>query len=127
MEGVIVHTEHVYREMSVSAVVLLLAITICGLSVIAFMTIRSFKKKDGKRWEVAMILAILTLFFGAADIWAVNSMFTIHTNKIVTIDDTVCFNEFFDRYEIVDQDGKLYTVRELPIEEIESEDAGDNE
>lgn len=30
----------------------------------------------------------------------------------VTIDDSVSMNEFLDRYEILDQEGKIYTVKE---------------
>ena len=30
----------------------------------------------------------------------------------VTIDDSVSMNEFLDKYEILDQEGKIYTVRE---------------
>lgn len=30
----------------------------------------------------------------------------------VTIDDTVSMNEFLEQYEIIDQEGKIYTVRE---------------
>ena len=31
----------------------------------------------------------------------------------VTISDEVSMNEFFDKYEIIDQEGKTYTVREV--------------
>ena len=34
------------------------------------------------------------------------------TQYKVTIDDSVSMNEFLDKYEIIDQDGKIYTVRE---------------
>lgn len=34
------------------------------------------------------------------------------THYEVIIDDTVSMNEFMDRYEIVDQEGRIYTVRE---------------
>ena len=34
------------------------------------------------------------------------------TEYKVTIDDTVSMNEFLERYEIIDQEGKIYTVRE---------------
>ncbi len=34
------------------------------------------------------------------------------TQYKVTISDEVSMNEFLERYEIVDQDGKIYTVRE---------------
>ena len=30
----------------------------------------------------------------------------------VTIDDSVSMNEFMDKYEILDQEGKIYTVKE---------------
>ena len=30
----------------------------------------------------------------------------------VTIDDSVSMNEFTDKYEIIDQEGKIYTVKE---------------
>lgn len=34
------------------------------------------------------------------------------THYKVTIDDSVSMNEFLDKYEILDQEGKLYTVKE---------------
>lgn len=34
------------------------------------------------------------------------------THYKVTIDDSVSMNEFIDKYEILDQEGKIYTVRE---------------
>lgn len=34
------------------------------------------------------------------------------TQYKVTIDDTVSMNEFIEKYEIVGQEGKIYTVRE---------------
>lgn len=34
------------------------------------------------------------------------------TQYKVTIDDSVSMNEFMDNYEILDQEGKIYTVRE---------------
>lgn len=34
------------------------------------------------------------------------------THYKVTIDNSVSMNEFLDKYEIIDQDGKIYTVRE---------------
>lgn len=34
------------------------------------------------------------------------------THYKVTIDDSVSMNEFLDKYEVLDQEGKIYTVRE---------------
>jgi uncharacterized protein YacL len=35
-----------------------------------------------------------------------------HVEYQVTIDDSVSMNEFLDKYEILDQEGKIYTVKE---------------
>ena len=35
-----------------------------------------------------------------------------HVEYKVTIDDSVSMNEFLDKYEILDQEGKIYTVKE---------------
>lgn len=35
------------------------------------------------------------------------------TQYKVTISDEVSMNEFLERYEIIDQEGKIYTVREV--------------
>lgn len=35
-----------------------------------------------------------------------------HIEYKVTIDDSVSMNEFLDKYEIIDQEGKIYTVKE---------------
>ena len=35
-----------------------------------------------------------------------------HFEYKVTIDDSVLMNEFLDKYEILDQEGKIYTVKE---------------
>ena len=35
-----------------------------------------------------------------------------YTEYKVTIDDSVSMNEFLDKYEILDQEGKIYTVKE---------------
>ena len=35
-----------------------------------------------------------------------------HIEYKVTIDDSVSMNEFMDKYEILDQEGKIYTVKE---------------
>lgn len=40
---------------------------------------------------------------------------TFHTEYIVTIDDSVGFNEFTRQYEIVSQDGDVYTVIEKEL------------
>ncbi len=59
----------------------------------------------------AGIIAFLlcTLFFGCLGIGEYE---TGEYEYKVTIDDSVSMNEFLDKYEILDQEGKIYTVKE---------------
>lgn len=38
---------------------------------------------------------------------------TFHTEYVVEINDSVGFNEFYNHYDIISQDGDIYTVREV--------------
>lgn len=40
-----------------------------------------------------------------------------HNEYKVTIDDSVSMNEFLDKYEILDQEGKIYTIKEKTNED----------
>ena len=44
--------------------------------------------------------------------WLLAEPTEYETEYKVTIDDAVSMNEFLERYEIIDQEGKIYTVRE---------------
>ena len=56
----------------------------------------------------ALIGIVVWIMVGAAT-WKPT---TYETHYKVTIDDSVSMNEFLDRYEILDQEGKIYTVKE---------------
>ena len=59
-------------------------------------------------------ITFLCFFFGAliTVITATESDTIDHIEYKVTIDDSVSMNEFLDKYEILDQEGKIYTVKE---------------
>lgn len=57
---------------------------------------------------VLLIGAILVGVFGSG----YNKNSISHIEHKVTIDDSVSMNEFLDKYEILDQEGKIYTVKE---------------
>ena len=38
---------------------------------------------------------------------------TFHTEYVVEVNDSVGFNEFYNHYDIISQDGDIYTVREV--------------
>lgn len=45
------------------------------------------------------------------------------TRYKITISDEVSMNDFLERYEILDQEGKIYTVREVGVEDGEEKAA----
>ena len=54
----------------------------------------------------ALILSpLLTAAFGQKEVGT-------ETHYKVTVDDSVSMTEFLDKYEIIDQEGKIYTVKE---------------
>jgi hypothetical protein len=60
---------------------------------------------------IFMVLILISItFFALALTDNTNSI--NHLEYKVTIDDSVSMNEFLDKYEILDQEGKIYTVKE---------------
>ncbi len=60
---------------------------------------------------VALILMLVCVVLGALGLIK-NKTDISHIEYKVTIDDSVSMNEFLDKYEILDQEGKIYTVKE---------------
>ena len=58
--------------------------------------------------SISMIVCIAIGVLGLTD----NENNVNHIEYKVTIDDSVSMNEFLDKYEILDQEGKIYTVKE---------------
>ena len=56
----------------------------------------------------AMVGSIFVMIFSDTE----NKNSINHIEYKVTIDDSVSMNEFLDKYEILDQEGKIYTVKE---------------
>jgi hypothetical protein len=56
--------------------------------------------------------AVLGCFFGAICGSSISITTSYETQYKVIISDEVSMNEFLERYEIIDQEGKIYTVRE---------------
>lgn len=59
---------------------------------------------------IAIALAFAALIGGVSETGAPTEF---ETRYKVTISDEVSMNEFLERYEIVDQDGKIFIVREV--------------
>lgn len=62
---------------------------------------------------VALVpISFMGLIFGALLGIALSEPTKHETHYEVTISDEVNFNEFVEKYEVIEQDGKIYTVRE---------------
>jgi hypothetical protein len=55
---------------------------------------------------------LIGLFFGVGVGFGEGMLTKYETHYKVIISDEVSMNEFLERYEIMDQEGKIYTVRE---------------
>ena len=61
---------------------------------------------SGIVFAVCILLGILFLCIG------ITNRNENHVEYKVILDDDVSYNEFISRYEMVDQDGKIYTIKE---------------
>ena len=84
-------------------------------SVIGFFALlREYRDEIVSNAVVSILCGILCgVFFGllCSNIFYPNPT-EYETQYKVTIDDSVSMNDFNEKYEIVDQDGRIYTVRE---------------
>ena len=67
------------------------------------------------KWFGTLLLVVLCSFIIGCNVMCLAEHETDEVDYIeykVTIDDSVSMNEFLDKYEILDQEGKIYTVRE---------------
>jgi hypothetical protein len=82
----------------------------CGFIFVMLMIISIVNERG-----IGVILSIIAIIAsivvaGLGD--GINTNSVHHIEYKVTIDDSVSMNEFLDKYEILDQEGKIYTVRE---------------
>lgn len=61
----------------------------------------------------SFISAVFVIVSVIGMITATIALIDTHTEYKITADDSVSLNELISRYEIISQDGKLFTVREL--------------
>lgn len=117
MDGVIIHAEHVYRESSLEIVIFLAILLIAMIAIFFLAALKAFQKKSKDKWFFFTMVIVSTVFSGVFFPMAVTDYQTIHKDYVVTVDDSVGFNEFNNTYEIISQDGSLYTVRLLEQQE----------
>ena len=113
VDGVAILTTHVYRTAELWETIFGSVLIFLMIGLLWLATWIAIAANSNHETLIGIILAVcwLAAFVGIEfAIW--NDYMTIYTDHIVTIDDTVNFNEFSERYEVISQDGALYTIRE---------------
>ena len=82
--------------------------------IMAFVSYRNYKFFDPANFVIIFVCMIVGASFGTmgAVMLEYETDTIDHIEYKVTIDDSVSINEFLDKYEILDQEGKIYTVKE---------------
>ena len=108
LEGITVLSKHTVSSLSSGIAIIVLGAV--GVLICALLCIWSLTERDYGMCFAPLVMCIICLvglIYGA----------TLCTEKPeveykVTIDDTVNFKKFNDRYTIIDQDGEIYTITE---------------
>ena len=78
--------------------------------------IAGFVHRDVKLCGAVIGIGVLvSIFFGMLIGYDVKEPTKYETQYKITISDEVPMNEFLERYEIISQEGKIYTVREKEV------------
>ena len=87
-----------------------IAILVAIGTFILYLAIDPFDFEDEWGWRSGMALILALVVFGLF------SWLCVDTTEVpeykVTIDETVSFVEFNEKYEVIDQEGEIYTIRE---------------
>ena len=67
---------------------------------------------DKYKLGISCFILASTMLIGTILGASINTNSVHHIEYKVTIDDTVVMNDFMEQYEIIDQEGKIYTIKE---------------
>jgi len=113
MDGVTILTTNVYRELNGVgfAYLMFMFIVLYGLVlVLSYMFVANGSSPEKIMGVFVCLIVSGILAYGVRSLYT--DYQTIHTDYLVTVNDTVNINEFVALYEILKQDGALFTVRE---------------
>lgn len=122
MEGVIVLAEEIiysYNLFTGFIAVLFIVSAFIGIPVSIGFTSSCIEVHD-PQWVLGIFLTLISVFVGIFGFFCYNKVEETKTvayiEQKVIVEDTVQINDFLEYYEILDQDGKIYIVRERPID-----------
>lgn len=87
------------------------------ITLVVFFFIGSYMAITESEWIYFIAIPILGIIAGVVFGLMTGALFAQKTDEVeitykVTISEEVSLNDFMEKYEIIDQEGKIYTVRE---------------
>ena len=101
-----------YEKFNWSNFWITIAIVAFGALIFGFATGLDTRNRTMGVFAFLEVFIICGLIFGPLIGFCSGEPTKYETQYKITIDDSVSMTEFLDKYEIIDQDGKIYTVRE---------------
>ena len=91
-------------------------IVVCSIFALGFLALAVWGlvmkwryKNQAWKWKEIIACLVATLIFLGGIAWTLSWDYETHFK--VTIDDTVPYNAFTERFEVVSQEGEIYTIR----------------
>lgn len=115
MDGVTILEEISYRGYALDLAIAFTIILVIALGRLIYLGI-DLCRTPGPLFAKSflVILMVVIIVFGVNIMTIVFDAYnTVYTKYKVTIDDSVSFKEFTNRYEVISLDGDIYTVREM--------------
>jgi hypothetical protein len=109
MDGVTILTTYETNMMLSGYEYLIIMCTMVCIFVLAAL----LKPKPGSDIEEVIATLSMIVSFVIAFVATLIFVCAFHVEHKIAVDDTVNFNELTSRYQIISQDGKLFTVKEL--------------
>ena len=113
MDGITIVEQLMYRGIEIGGLIAILFI-ITSLSILYLVIgIIIYRRTDKSTKITIRYCSIITIIINVI-IWycLIDSYNNIHVEYKVIIDDSVGFNEFYEKYEIISINGNIYTIAE---------------
>ena len=108
MDGVIILNS--YESLTNFGSILLMSILCAWSLAAAIVALFALRKYGCDSWKEFAILVVCVVLFIVCGCLIPEDKYETHYQ--VTVDDSVSINEFQNKYEIIEVEGKIYTVRE---------------
>jgi hypothetical protein len=114
MNGITIIEEYLCRVVELPSLIATgVFFTLLCVGILAFYR-WAYKDTERKSTKILILCCSIGIVVMCVALWAVQicNYNKTHYEYVVEVDDSVAFNDFFDRYEIVSVDGDRYRVKE---------------